>query len=710
MKMRKLPPSSHFLRISLLVAALSSPVLAAPFTWNGGASNDDWTSETNWVGATIPASAPDTTLEFDGSTRLTPNADVPWTLGGITFNAGADAFTLTGSTLELAGGGFVTNNSTNTQTISNSINLPGASTWDTSSGDLLVSGAITGNQVGFDVSGSVVKTGAGTLTLAGANTYGQGTTVKSGTIAIVSGGVVDNGEAYANVYVGETGGDVGAIVVDGGELHTGGLRIGDGGSTGSVVMNDGILTSSNQILIGGAFEGGGVGNFEVHGGTLTTFGSTMIGYVGTGTMTMTGGTWVSQNGVSVGSNGGTGTFVVSGGSVTFDGGTSIDVGSSLTVSGSANYTHTGMYIDGSFLLDGGVVTGSSILNIAGVATMNSGTWTQSGGVSVGVFNSGTLNVNGGYVSTSSAGPADSLVGVEGDGIVNITSGTWAHAGILDVGGFYFEGFGAFGGNAIVTVSGGLMDVSGTLSVGAGTGTALFNLSGSSGNRGVVAANRIVKGTGTATLNINGGVLRAKANEGDFLAGFAAGDVTIDEGGATMDTQAFSVGIGAALDGDGGLTKVGTGTLALSGSSSYVGDTDVSEGTLLLTDTSELLFVIEDGNESNQILGTGILDLDGVLRLDITGLTASSGTWNLVAVGPLTETYGDSFGLAFVGGPSFVADGFGNYTSGNWTYSEGTGNLTLVPEPSTYVLLFLGVVGLFLVRRPRGRRYVQASRS
>ncbi len=699
--MRKLPLSRYILKISTMVAALSCPVYAAPFTWNGGGTNDDWSTGTNWDGGAAPASAPDTTLEFGGVTRLTPNADAPWSLGGMTFNTGAGSFTITGSGLELADGGFVTNNSTNTQTIANSsINLPGVSTWDTSGGDLYVSSAITGNQVFFDVSGSVVKTGAGTLTLAGANTYGQGTTVKSGTLAIVTGGVVDNGQAYANVYVGETSGDVGAIVVDGGELHTGGLRIGDAGSTGSVVMSDGILSSSNQILIGGAFGGGGVGNFEVHGGNISTFGTTFIGYIGTGTMTMTGGTWVSQNGVSVGASGGTGTFVVSGGTLAFDGGTSIDVGSSLTVSGSANYTHEGMSIDGSFLLDGGVVTGTSGVIIGGVATVNSGTWTQSSGVSVGVFGSGTLNVNGGYVSTSSAGPADSLVGVEGDGIINITSGTWAHAGTLDVGGFYFEGFGAFGGNAVVTVSGGLMDVGGTLSIGAGTGTALINISGSSGNRGVVAANRIVKGSGTATLNLNGGVLRAKANESDFLSGFAAGDVTIGADGSTIDTQAFSIGIATALSGTGGLTKVGSGTLALSGSSSFKGDTHVSEGTLLLTDTSELLFVIGDGNESNQILGTGVLDLDGVLRFDITGLTDSSGTWNLVAAGTLTETYGGSFGLAFVGGPIFMADGFGNYTSGDWTFSQSTGNLTLVPEPGTTVLLLGGVVIAFLRRRRR----------
>lgn len=695
---------STLLKVAFAAAAISSPIYADSYTWNGGGADDAWSTGANWTGGLPPASAADTALEFAGSTRLTPNADTSWDIGSLTFATGAGAFTLTGSTLNLASGGSVTNSSTTTQTIANtSINLPGVSTWDTSGGDLIVSSAITGNPVFSDVSGSVVKTGAGTLTLSGSNTYGQGTTVKSGTLAVVAGGVVNNGEASANVSVGAASGDDGAIVVDGGELHSGGLRIGDGGSTGSVVMNDGIFSSSNQILIGGGFSGGGVGNFEVHGGNLSTFGTTFVGYVGTGTMTMTGGSWVSQNGVSVGANGGTGTMVVSGGSLTFDGGTSIDAGSTLTISGSASYTHAGMYIDGSFQLEGGVVTGTSQASIGGVATVNGGTWTQTGEMVIGLGGSGTLNVNGGLVSTTNTLSADSLVGVLGSATVNVSSGTWSHAGNLYVGGYFYPDYGAFGGTADVAVSGGLLGVSGTVVLGGGTGSGTLTISGSSGNRGVVSVDNLVEGTGTATLNVNGGVLQARANESNFLSGFDAGDVTFGEAGAIIDTQAFSVGIATALSGTGGLTKVGSGTLALSGSNSFAGDTDVSEGTLLLTAGSELRFVIEDGDVSNQILGTGVLDLDGTLRLDISGLAATSGTWSLVAAGTLTKTYGASFGVAFVGGPAFTSDGLGNYTSGGWTYSQSTGTLTLVPEPGTASLLLGGATLALLARRRRSAR-------
>lgn len=697
MKIRKLIDSSHLFKISVAIASLSTPLFAAPYSWTGGGANDDWSTDANWDGGVAPASAPDTALQFSGSTRLTPNTDAPWDLGSLAFDSGAGAFTLTGTTINLASGGSITNSSANTQTIANSsINLPGVSTWDTSGGDLVVSGAITGNQVFFNQTGSVVKTGAGTLTFSGSNSYGEGTLVKSGTLTIVSGGAIDNSDA--TVAVGEVGGDSGTIVIDGGELISQSLILGDNGSTGRVVMNDGVFGSNSQILIGGGFNGGGAGSFEVHGGNLSSFGTIFVGYVGTGTMTMTGGTLVSQNGVSVGSNGGTGTMVVSGGSLTFDGGTSIDAGGTLTISGSTSYTLAGMYIDGAFQLDGGVVTGTSQGGIGGYgevgsATVNSGTWTQSGDMSVGI-GSGTLTVNGGSVSFG-----ETIIGLYGDGTINVTGGTLEHTGGVTLGGYEYMG-GFYSGTGNISVSGGLLSTSGTLTMAAGNGVASLSVSGSAGNRGTLSTPRIVKGTGTATININGGILQARANESDFLSGFAAGEVTIGEEGAIVDTQAFSVGIATALSGTGGLTKVGSGTLALSGSNTFTGDTEVSEGTLLLTAGSELRFVIGDGDASNQILGTGILELDGTLRLDISGLTASSGTWNLVAAGSLTETYGASFGVAFVGGPAFTSDGLGNYTSGGWTYSQSTGNLTLVPEPGTAGLLALGGIALALSRRRR----------
>jgi autotransporter-associated beta strand protein len=213
-------------------------------------------------------------------------------------------------------------------------------------------------------------------------------------------------------------------------------------------------------------------------------------------------------------------------------------------------------------------------------------------------------------------------------------------------------------------------------------------------------NNIVSTAGTGGTNVLGSTSTVAAGT-TLYAGTVLlnGDLSI----TSANTGAANVTLSGVVSGVGSITKIGDGIARLSGVNTYTGDTTVSAGTLLLVAGGEQRFLIEDGNASNQILGTGILDLNGTLRLDISSVTASSGTWNLVSTSTLTETYGGSFGVAFVGGPAFVSDGLGNYTSGSWTYNTGSGNLTLVPEPGALSLFALGGVLLGALGRRRARR-------
>lgn len=150
-----------------------------------------------------------------------------------------------------------------------------------------------------------------------------------------------------------------------------------------------------------------------------------------------------------------------------------------------------------------------------------------------------------------------------------------------------------------------------------------------------------------------------------------------------------------------LIKNGVGTLELGGIGAYTGNTNVNAGTLLLTSTSESRFVIGNSDASNRIIGTGNVSFDGDFRLDISGLTDSTGTWNLVNVATLNESFGSNFGLVFVGGTSFTNNGDGTYSNGGWTFDTASGNLSLVPEPSTVLLAGAGLMmSLF---RTRSRR-------
>src|SRR5437016_5112378 len=84
------------------LAGLVLPLRAATVTWNGGAADDNWSTGANWGGV---APLPDDALVFAGLTRLTPFNDFAAgsNFSGITFSAGAGAFTLGGNPINLGG-------------------------------------------------------------------------------------------------------------------------------------------------------------------------------------------------------------------------------------------------------------------------------------------------------------------------------------------------------------------------------------------------------------------------------------------------------------------------------------------------------------------------------------------------------------------------------------------------------------------------------
>lgn len=153
---------------------------------------------------------------------------------------------------------------------------------------------------------------------------------------------------------------------------------------------------------------------------------------------------------------------------------------------------------------------------------------------------------------------------------------------------------------------------------------------------------------------------------------------------------------------------GTGTTQLSGVNTYTGNTTAGTGsTLSLTSAGEIRFDLANAGVGNQILGAGTANFAGRFRLDVADVTTPAGSWTLVNVGTLTETFdAGTFGLAFLSGPTFTNVGGGLYTSGDWSFTTGTGVLTLVPEPSTWALFGGGLLALIIFRR---RRALVASR-
>jgi autotransporter-associated beta strand protein len=162
---------------------------------------------------------------------------------------------------------------------------------------------------------------------------------------------------------------------------------------------------------------------------------------------------------------------------------------------------------------------------------------------------------------------------------------------------------------------------------------------------------IAAGGGVLTIDNSGngstGVPSITVNSGNH---FIAAPVTLAAGGVTITTAASSgLTITGNINGSGGLTKAGLGTLTLSGIDSYSGTTNVSAGTLDIAATGEVglpavsiassanLTLLPAANQSNHcVLVTSSLTFAGTMIspqgvLDVTGndLLISGGNYTAI---------------------------------------------------------------------------------
>ncbi|RYD67330.1 MAG: hypothetical protein EOP83_03045, partial [Verrucomicrobiaceae bacterium] len=160
-------------RAVLLASAASLTVItasAATLTWDGG-GDLNWQTPANWIDDVAPVA--NDALVFAGSINLSPQNNFPagTNFSGLSFAAGASAFTLSGNEVTLRGN--VANNSANTQTAGIPLTLgSGASsfTGSTTTGATLALGTITAPANSGAV--ALFTPNAGTITTTTANTNG----------------------------------------------------------------------------------------------------------------------------------------------------------------------------------------------------------------------------------------------------------------------------------------------------------------------------------------------------------------------------------------------------------------------------------------------------------------------------------------------------------------------------------------------------------
>lgn len=469
-----------------------------------------------------------------------------------------------------------------------------------------------------------------------------------------------------NLVVGAEDDDNASLVIRNGGVTSNGVgAIGGGpGADGAVtVTGPGSTWTNSELLIVG-LEGNGALTIEDGAAVSNTTGAIghHVGSSGAVTVTGVGSTWTNSNDLFVGVEG-SGVLTIEDGAAVnnADGSIGYFSGSSgsvtVTGTGSAWSNSGNLYVGDSgagalTVSDGGAVSStlgfisndSSATGEVTVTGANSA-WTISDYLSIGEVGAGTLTISdGGSVTNRFA-----YIGYASDarGTVTVTGAgsSWTNSARVFVGNF---------GTGTLTVENGATVSAGAVTIAEdqdAVGTVHIEGNAADG-RGVLETGHIERGNGDAGLVFDGGVLRATGDEADFLDGFDAGEVTIDTGGAFIDTAGYGIGIAVDLQGDGGLTKQGNGTLTLSGSNSYAGTTTVEAGTLQAGAGGAF---VQNGSYA---VNGGTLDLGG---FDLT-MSELLGSGGVVAIGEATLTLDQasntSFGGSLSGTGAFVVVGSG----------------------------------------------------
>jgi autotransporter-associated beta strand protein len=459
------------------------------------------------------------------------------------------------------------------------------------------------------LSGSMAlnKSGTGTLALGTDNDYSGGTTVTAGTLQLGNGGT--------------TGSIVGPVTLNGGALafnqsdnftFTNTLVL--AGAAGLIQNGAGIVTIPNPVVTGSnTVDFGGSGNLTL---AATVSGNGILNKNGSGTLTL-----LANN------NTFTGTFNVNGGTVLLE-----DLGGGGDLGAAAIVVNNG----GTFIFG---PSGNTDLPDTTVVTINPG----------GLFrieqgeNYGGFVLNGGefrFVSTTRTGVNSTAIAPSDGAIVyDLRSGTITSditspgsGGAMNQGGTVGLGVLAKTTGGTVTVSGGvtfqaalaLQIKEGTLAMGVGNFPA-------NGVTPITFGDAVTGGT----LQINGSGTTSTSRP-----------LMLQPGGGTLNVAeaGTSVTLFGAVSGPGSLTKTGNGTLVLSTSNDYLGNTFVTGGTL------EVDNFIDSATGSGEVVVAGTLSGDGGI---ITGPGKDILINGIFQPGPTGSQQGTDFNISTGAGGSTV---------------------------------------------------------
>lgn len=314
----------------------------------------------------------------------------------------------------------------------------------------------------------------------------------------------------------------------------------------------------------------------------------------------------------------------------------VSTSGTLTLNSSADFSYNGYFRDRN--------DGLADTNKLNLVKQGAGTQTLSG---VQIRHSGTTTISGGGLTLTDVTNWQSAITNNATLNLNQTTGTRNQTQVI-------SGTGALnklGAGTIVIPTVTANTYSGQTNIEAG----VLSISASS-NIGDASATNTIRIANNATLQSTGADVDLGSNRSIVISGVGA---TIDVTGTNKLTVS---GLISGSDSQ-TLTKIGTGSLLLTGANSYSGTTTVSGGTLLVNNTTGSgtgLGAVTVSNSGTRLGGNGIIGGD---------LTVNAGV--LIAPGSAANTAGT---LTISGSTVVIAGNGAPETRLNFDYTNATGNV------------------------------------